>query len=119
MHVGHRWSSTLIGLGERGHSGPGHLRMCLSVAYILRACCFKNLLLFKFLLFKGGLGWAQVLWGGGGGFINQGVLSGESGKHCCGQTTGLWLGSLGSDVCREWVVVFGSWQGGRAAYRHL
>lgn len=64
MHVGHLWSSTLIGLGECVWPGPGHLCVCLRVPYSLRACCVKNLLSFKFLLFKGVLGWPQVLLGG-------------------------------------------------------
>lgn len=119
MHVGHRWSSTLIGLGERVCPGPGRLCVRLSVPYGLRACCFKNWLSFKFLLFKGVLGWPQVLLGGEGGFMNRGACSGESGRRCCGPSEGQQLGSPGSHVSRERAVAFGSRQGGQAACRHL
>lgn len=116
MHVGCRWSSTLTGFGERVCSGTGHLRICTGVVYILGAHGFKNLLFFEFLLFKGVLGWTQVLfWSWGGGFRNRRACSEESGRHCCWQSKGLLLGNSGSGTCRERVVVLGSRQGGLAA----
>lgn len=56
MHVGHRWSPTLIGFGERVCSGTGCLRIvCPSVAYILCACRSENLLFFNFQGYLAGL----------------------------------------------------------------